>query len=81
VQFGHSLLIYRPSQWRQGCSSWSIFRLRFLLCFRYPTTSAKACFRLSRCPVCSSVRVVRCYYHDISWTAWKILIKLIKNIH
>jgi len=44
---------------------------------RHPTMSVKAlCFRLSRL----SVRLVWYCYHDISWTAWTILIKLTGNI-
>ena len=39
-------------------------------------------FRLSCCLICSSIRSsVRYCYHDISWTAWTILMKLIENIH
>jgi len=39
------------------------------------------CLLLSHMSVSSSIYLVRYCYHDISWTAWTILIKLRGNIH
>jgi len=47
-----------------------------------PTVSMKAIrFRAVHPSICSSVHRERSCYHDISWTAWAISMKLTRNIH
>ena len=51
-------------------------------CLSYPTLSTKAlCFRAVRPQRSSVVHADRSCYHDISWTAWAISMKLTVNIH